>query len=271
LPKISRRRLLGAAGAGGLAVALAACDAGQPTSEVLSGDVEAGQIPYVPPSMAPTTGITRFLSSSEASLLDALTSRILPGTPDDPGAREAGAVSFIDNVLAEFDTFDEPTYFAGPFVGVDADADKLPPGVAKLSDDQLERYGFQGAQTPQEFYRAGLAALAAYSMSSIGVAFDKAAPAQQDLVVRHLATGTASGFDKPKAKDFFKRVRKDTIHAVFSDPVYGGNREFAGWKMIEGPNPSRHYQGLHDLHPANPGRPSPPAVEPVQMPDPNVH
>ena len=278
--------MLGAAGAVGVGLVLAGCNEQGHAGEVLSGDVEASQIPFVPPAMPPEGGTPRFLTAHEASLVDALTSRILPGTADDPGAHEAGAVVFIDNMLAEFEAFDEPTYFAGPFVGVDSDAKLLPPGAADLTDDALERYGFQGSQTPQEFYRAGLAALDNYAMSSIGVAFDAATPEQQDHIIEELATGTASGFDSPKPKPFFKRVRKDTIRAVFSDPAYGGNQDFAGWRLvgypgaqrgwtpaelIDGPNPSRTIKGLHHLHPTNPGRPSPPAIEPVQMPDPRVH
>jgi len=282
---MSRRQLFAVASAAGVGLALAACDDPR-GGEVLSGDVDADQIPFEPPATAPPAGVDEFFTAQEASLVDALTARILPGSADDPGAREAGAVNFIDHMLAEFESFDQPTYFPPPFVSVDSDKPKLPPGVSELSDDELDRYGFQGSQTPQEFYRAGLAALAAYSLSSQGVAFDAATEEQQDAVVKALSDGSATGFDTPKAKDFFKRVRGDTIHAVFSDPQYGGNRDFAGWRLIgylgaqrgwlpveliDGPNPARKYRGLQHLHPTNPGRPSPPAVEPVQMPDPRVH
>jgi gluconate 2-dehydrogenase gamma chain len=252
---------------------------------VLSGDVNADQIPFEPPVMPPPSRVDRFFTAQEASLLDALTARILPGSTDDPGAREAGTVNFIDNMLAEYQAFDEPTYFHAPFVGVESDKAQLPEGVSELTDDELDRYGFQGSQTPQEFYRAGLASLAAFAMESQGIAFDQASEDQQDVVVKALSDGSASAFDTPKAKDFFKRVRSDTIHAVFSDPLYGGNQDFAGWRLIgylgaqrgwlpveliEGPNPARNYKGLQHLHPTNPGRPSPPAIEPVQMPDPRV-
>jgi len=282
---MSRRQLLAVAGATGVGLALAACDNPR-GGEVLSGDVDADQIPFEPPSMPPETGVDRFFTPQEASLVEALTARILPGSADDPGAREAGTVNFIDNMLAEYESFDEPTYFHPPFVGVESDKPKLPPGVSELTDEELDRYGFQGSQTPQEYYRAGLAALAAYSLSSQGVAFDAATEEQQDAVVKALADGSATGFDSPKAKDFFKHVRSDTIRAVFSDPLYGGNQNFAGWRLIgylgaqrgwlpveliDGPNPARNYRGLQHLHPTNPGRPSPPAIEPVQVPDPRVH
>jgi gluconate 2-dehydrogenase gamma chain len=140
--------------------------------------------------------------------------------------------------------------------------------------------------TPQETYRKGLAQLAAYAQQQLGVAFTAATPDQQDQIVKALSDGTAP-LDKPKAKDFFKRVRTDTIHAVFADPAYGGNRDMVGWKLIgypgaqrvwtpvelkQGPDPSRRYQGLMDLHRSHPGRPGPDnVIRPVQEPDPKVH
>ncbi len=39
----------------------------------------------------------------------------MPGDEEDPGAVEAGVVTYIDNRLATFDAFAEPTYRAAPF------------------------------------------------------------------------------------------------------------------------------------------------------------
>jgi hypothetical protein len=47
--------------------------------------------------------------------------------------------------------------------------------------------------------------------------------------------GTAAGF--PVAKQFFARVRRLTLEGMFSDPWYGGNRNFAGWDLIRYPGP----------------------------------
>jgi gluconate 2-dehydrogenase gamma chain len=51
--------------------------------------------------MSPTEPL-HFLNRVEAATLDALAARIVPGDADDPGAREAGAVFFIDRALAGF-------------------------------------------------------------------------------------------------------------------------------------------------------------------------
>ena len=36
---------------------------------------------------------------------------------------------------------------------------------------------------------------------------------------------------------FFNRVRRLTLEGMFSDPYYGGNRNFAGWDLIRYPGP----------------------------------
>ena len=46
--------------------------------------------------------VLHFLSRAEAATLDAMAARIVPGSPEDPGAREARAVVFIDRSLAGF-------------------------------------------------------------------------------------------------------------------------------------------------------------------------
>lgn len=45
----------------------------------------------------------QFLDEVEATTVDAMTARILPGSPEDPGAREAGVLEYIDRSLVEYD------------------------------------------------------------------------------------------------------------------------------------------------------------------------
>ncbi|MBX6343052.1 MAG: gluconate 2-dehydrogenase subunit 3 family protein, partial [Thermomicrobiaceae bacterium] len=50
--------------------------------------------------MSGVDGGLQFFSAEEAETVEALAARILPGSPDDPGAREAGVVTYIDRALA---------------------------------------------------------------------------------------------------------------------------------------------------------------------------
>jgi gluconate 2-dehydrogenase gamma chain len=45
----------------------------------------------------------QFLDEVEATTVDAVTARIFPGSPEDPGAREANVVAYIDRSLVEYD------------------------------------------------------------------------------------------------------------------------------------------------------------------------
>ena len=52
------------------------------------------------------------------------------------------------------------------------------------------------------------------------------------------------------SRPFFNRVRQLTIEGMFSDPFYGGNKEFRGWDLIRYPGPrlavSENEQKLRD-------------------------
>jgi gluconate 2-dehydrogenase gamma chain len=34
------------------------------------------------------------------------------------------------------------------------------------------------------------------------------------------------------AQEFFNTVRAHTMEGMFADPLYGGNKNFAGWKLV---------------------------------------
>ena len=55
---------------------------------------------------------------------------------------------------------------------------------------------------------------------------------QQDEVITALEGGKATGFTWPSAQAFFNTVRTHTMEGMFADPVYGGNKDFAGWQLI---------------------------------------
>jgi gluconate 2-dehydrogenase gamma chain len=84
----------------------------------------------------------------------------------------------------------------------------------------------------QDFYRRGLAALNAYCRNAYGEHFAKLEPARQDEVITALEQGKAAGFTWPSAQAFFNTLRTHTMEGMFADPIYGGNKDFAGWRLI---------------------------------------
>jgi gluconate 2-dehydrogenase gamma chain len=84
----------------------------------------------------------------------------------------------------------------------------------------------------QDFYRRGLAALETYCRKTHDASFVKLSAAKQDDVIAALEQGKDTGFTWPSAQAFFNTVRAHTMEGMFADPVYGGNKDFAGWRLI---------------------------------------
>jgi len=90
-----------------------------------------------------------------------------------------------------------------------------------------------GAYEPlQDFYRRGLAQLDAYCRATYKESFVRLDGARQDRVIAALEDGSAAGFAWPTAHEFFVTIRTHTMEGMFADPIYGGNRDFAGWRLV---------------------------------------
>lgn len=84
----------------------------------------------------------------------------------------------------------------------------------------------------QSFYRRGLATLDEYCRSTHNAPFASLDSEEQDATIADLEANAAEGFQWPTASDFFETVRTHTMEGMFADPVYGGNKDFAGWHLI---------------------------------------
>ena len=84
----------------------------------------------------------------------------------------------------------------------------------------------------QDFYRRGLAQLEAFCQQAHQASFARLDAAHQDAVITALEEGKATGFTWPTAQAFFNTLRTHTMEGMFADPVYGGNKDFAGWRLV---------------------------------------
>ena len=289
--KLSRRNLfkgagalLGAAGLGAAAgCALPAAQQAQPAALPMDPVPVGEKYPAVPaPPAAPPPEVLRVFTALEARTVEALTARILPGDADDPGAREAGVVYYIDNMLARQEGFVMPSYREPPFA--EAYEGAAPPtggdgfGTIWVPADEIERYGYQSIHSPREIYRMGVAAVNRYARQEFGGDFAGLSEDDQDTIVGRLAEDELPGFDEFSGEAFFLTLRRHTAEGMFSDPVYGGNRGLVGWRLVDYPGAQRGYspeelrreghnrepQSIQDLAHFHPGRPDHPgAVLPV--------
>ena len=94
---------------------------------------------------------------------------------------------------------------------------------------------------PAARYRAGLKALADYLKATFsGKSFHELATADQDKVLAGLESGSISLKDV-KSAEFFALLLANTQEGFFADPIYGGNRDMAAWKMIGYPGARYNY------------------------------
>lgn len=228
----------------------------------------AGQAATAPAASPPASPVTmqmpvgnvsaiEFFTEAEAQLVDAITARILPGDANDPGAHEAGVVYYIDRTLSgPNEGYHFKTYTQGPFAVVTEAQQPVEATSATdiyrqifVGAEGAARYGYQSALPPQELYRRGLAFVDAYAQSKFKKQFVGLNAAQQDAILEDMASGKATGFDGPASDDFFTQLRNDTIEGMFSDPIYGGNRNMAGWKLIGYPGVRGFYTGPEMMNP----------------------
>jgi len=93
----------------------------------------------------------------------------------------------------------------------------------------------------QRFYRRGLAALDEYCRSTHNAPFASLDSTEQDATIAALEADAVVGFQWPTARAFFETLRTHTMEGMFADPVYGGNKDFAGWRLIGFPGAQLAY------------------------------
>ncbi len=105
--------------------------------------------------------------------------------------------------------------------------------------------GYQLPLTPAELYRTGIAAANAFCVKTYGKSFDKITESQREEFLLGLRAGKVVFENGPAARVFFATLYQNVMEGMFADPIYGGNRNKAGWKMIGFPGViAVHYQNV---------------------------
>lgn len=184
-----------------------------------------------------------YLTQPEIRFLDAAVARLIPEDELGPGAKEAGVTHFIDQQLVSAWGTHGRNYRMGPW----------PEGTPQQ--------GFQSRLTPREIYRAAIRETDIHCSRQYGKAFAFLAVEQQDVVLRGLEAGSI-GLESVPSRLFFSLLLRNTMEGFFADPIYGGNRDKIGWKLIGFPGvPASKYNELIDEHNV------PYRVEPVSILD----
>jgi gluconate 2-dehydrogenase gamma chain len=175
-----------------------------------------------PPPLKP--GPWAFFTPEEGAMVDALTDRLIPADELGAGARLANVAVFIDRQLAGFYGSAERLYMRPPF------------------SQGTPMQGNQSPRTPAAQYRTGLAALAVHVKAAFaGQKISELSPDQRDRLLAGMETGAVK-LEGADARGFFELLLQNTMEGFFSDPVYGGNKDMVGWKMIGFPGARYDYR-----------------------------
>ena len=69
-------------------------------------------------------------------------------------------------------------------------------------------------------------------MKAYGKPFDQITAAQREEVLKGLDSGKLTFESGLSSRVFFGVVYQTVMEGLFADPIYGGNKDKAGWKMI---------------------------------------
>ena len=83
----------------------------------------------------------------------------------------------------------------------------------------------------------------AYSrpLGSSGQTFAQLDAGKQDQLLKQLETGKID-LAGVSAQGFFALLWQNTVEGFFCDPIYGGNRDMVGWKLIGFPGARYDYR-----------------------------
>jgi gluconate 2-dehydrogenase gamma chain len=213
-----------------------------------------GSLPWDPdggPPLPVQRGPWLFFTPEEGAAVEAIVDRLIPPDPETPGGKDAGCAVFIDRQLAGPYGDAQGLYMSGPFIN----------GTPQQGD--------QSPLTPAMRYRQGLAALDNYCRAALGgTPFAGLSEGEKDRLLAGMETGSIL-LDGADTKTFFHQLLTNTREGFFADPLYGGNRDMVGWKMIGFPGARYDYRDWVERH--NERFPLPPVSIAAGRPQWNPH
>jgi gluconate 2-dehydrogenase gamma chain len=224
---LGRRDFLKSAVVGGAAAASTS------TGLELTSSAQAQQ-----PAAAAAAGYS-FLNIEEAAFVEALVDHMVPADDLTPKGTDIGINIYIDRALAGAWGKGDRLYNQGPW---------------KLG---VPSQGYQLPLTPAQLYRAGIAAANVHCQKTYGKPFDRLDERGREEVLQGLSTGKITFEGGLPARVFWTTVYQTVMEGMFADPIYGGNRNKAGWKLIGFPgvievNRENVAKYLDKQFPANP-------------------
>jgi gluconate 2-dehydrogenase gamma chain len=237
--KVNRRALLKLVGAGAATgvLPLGAAAAAEPVHDAHHPAPQ----PSDPQAEAPP--VYEFLNGDEAAFIETVIDTLIPADDVGPGALELGVATFIDRQLNSGYGRGDRMYLQGPF------------------SEGTPEQGYQLRMTPSELIRNGILDVNALVRQKYQSTFDALSNQDRIAVLTQLERREIQLPTVPTAI-FFNLLYDLTMQGYFADPLYGGNKGKASWKMIGFPGIGAMYADKIEAY-----RNKPYMVDPVSIQD----
>ncbi|MCB8874098.1 gluconate 2-dehydrogenase subunit 3 family protein [Acidisoma silvae] len=154
-----------------------------------------------------------FFTADEFAFVTAFVDRLIPADEEGPGAVELDVPNFIDLQMNTTYGHGGLWYMHPPFRQAPA------------------TFGNQLGLPPREIYRQGIAAAETAIQAKYGKRFTDMTAGERDTVITAMQKKALAMAPVP-ASMLFGQFLTNTKEGYFSDPIHGGNRGMAAWKMI---------------------------------------
>lgn len=207
--------------------------------------VAAAQAAPAAPAAKPLIGYVSF-SQDEAAFVETMVDMMCPADAYTPGGVDCGLPIYIDRQLAGDFGRGAKRYSQGPWV------------------QGKPQQGYQLPLTPEQYFKAGIAAANAACMARHGKPFDQVTPAQASAFLDDLGASKIVAATPPLGPWFNELVYPLFTQACFADPIYGGNVGKVFWKMVGYPGlPATHTIDMVQFR----GKPYPGSKDPKSIAD----
>jgi gluconate 2-dehydrogenase gamma chain len=205
--ELDRRDFIKGAVVGGAAAAGA-------TTAIAPIDIAQAEPIAASSAAAPQAAGYEFFNLDEAAFIETLVDHMIPADEISPKGTDLGVNIYIDRALAGGWGKGDRLYMQGPW------------------KQGAPSQGYQLPLTPAQLYRAGIDATNVHCRKAYGQTFDRIETAQREEVLVGLSTGKITFDSGLPVRTFWTTLYQTVVEGIYSDPIYGGNRNKAGWAII---------------------------------------
>ncbi|MFK3663258.1 gluconate 2-dehydrogenase subunit 3 family protein [Scandinavium sp. NPDC088450] len=175
-----------------------------------------------------------FFNDIEWAFILAAVDRLIPTDENGPGAVSEDVPIFIDKQMEMPYGWGQLWYMHPPFA------------------KSIPQLGYQSHLVPREVYRQGIRMINNYCMQHFGNLFHLLSIKNQDVILSKLEEDEISD-PAISGNLFFTQLLDNTKEGYLADPIHGGNKTLASWKLIGFPGARADFMDMVK----QPGKPYP--------------